>query len=227
MNSQGTGKVSARAMTEEIERATNAVSSETNGATVGDAKNLGQVVLSLDNVQAGIDGDRVIGVGVTSGTDAGMERSQRDGGNEGVGDVREGIFSSPNHGVLDTERIANLGSIGIGAARRGEGDPTAELERDLQEEQKPEEFVGVETNRQVEERLQEDLEDAQNEAGAGLSFENRVAAANQEEVARAFVPEVDAILKKGNFVVDELVRAQREGSRAMLRTFGRALGDRN
>jgi len=102
-----------------------------------------------------------------------------------------------------------------------------EVARDERELTQAQEFVGDESETQVRERLADDLEDARNEAGEGLGFENRIVARNQEGVARAIAPEVDRMVNQGSFRPSDLYELYRRGVNATLEIFGRRIGDRN
>lgn len=102
-----------------------------------------------------------------------------------------------------------------------------EVARDERELTQAQEFVGEESKIQTRERLADDLEDARNEAGEGLGFENRIVAKNQEGVARMVAPEVDKLVNQKSFRVSDLERIYRHGVNATLGIFGRRIGDRN
>lgn len=102
-----------------------------------------------------------------------------------------------------------------------------EVARDEQELTEAQEFVGEESKIQTQERLADDLEDARNEAGEGLGFENRIVAKNQESVARMVGPEVEKMVSQKSFRVSDLERIYRHGVNTTLGIFGRRIGDRN
>ena len=102
-----------------------------------------------------------------------------------------------------------------------------EVARDERELTQAQEFVGEESKIQTRERLADDLEDARNEAGEGLGFENRIGAKNQEGVARMVAPEVDKLVNQKSFRVSDLERIYRHGVNTTLGIFGRRIGDRN
>ncbi len=102
-----------------------------------------------------------------------------------------------------------------------------EVARDEQELTQAQEFVGEESKIQTRERLADDLEDARNEAGEGLGFENRIVAKNQEGVARMVGPEVEKMVSQKSFRVSDLERIYRHGVNTTLGIFGRRIGDRN
>lgn len=105
--------------------------------------------------------------------------------------------------------------------------PAGEVARDERELTEAQEFVGEESRIQTKERLADDLEDARNEAGEGLGFENRIVAKNQEGVARVVGPEVDKLVNQKSFRVSDLERIYRHGVNTTLGIFGRRIGDRN
>ena len=102
-----------------------------------------------------------------------------------------------------------------------------EVARDERELTQAQEFVGEESKIQTRERLADDLEDARNEAGEGLGFENRIVAKNQEGVARMVGPEVEKMVSQKSFRVSDLERIYRYGVNTTLGIFGRRIGDRN
>lgn len=102
-----------------------------------------------------------------------------------------------------------------------------EVARDERELTQAQEFVGEESKIQTRERLADDLEDARNEAGEGLGFENRIVAKNQEGVARMVGPEVEKMVSQKSFRVSDLERIYRHGVNTTLGIFGRRIGDRN
>ncbi len=102
-----------------------------------------------------------------------------------------------------------------------------ELARDERELTEAREFVGEESKIQTRERLADDLEDARNEAGMGLAFENRIVAKNQEGVAKMVAPEVDKLVGQKSFRPSDLERLYRQGVNTTLGVFNRKIGDRN
>lgn len=118
------------------------------------------------------------------------------------------------------------GAEAIGA-RNEALEPQAEVARDELELTQAEDFVGEESRLQIKEREKDDLEDAQNEAGEGLGFENRIVAKNQESVARAVAPEVDKMINQKSFRVSDLMDLYRKAVNRMLGVFNRKIGDRN
>lgn len=129
--------------------------------------------------------------------------------------------------VTEQEQVAKpnteLGS-GIGREILSAAGEVARDERELTQAQ---EFVGDESELQVKEREKDDQEDAQNEAGMGLAFENRIVAKNQEAVARMVTPEVDKMVNQKSFRPSDLERLYRHGVNTTLGVFNRRIGDRN
>lgn len=125
------------------------------------------------------------------------------------------VIESGRHDVADPENKTEI----LSAARK--------VERDEQELTRAQEFVGDESKLQVKEREKDDLEDAQNEAGMGLAFENRIVAKNQEAVAWMVTPEVDKMVNQKSFRISELERLYRHGVNTTLGIFNRRIGDRN
>lgn len=89
----------------------------------------------------------------------------------------------------------------------------------------PEENVGEESELQIEERLQDDAEDAQAEQGVGLGSE--VVIKKQEDVAKAVVPEVEKLMAAKEFHPAQVEQLLRVGAARTLAIWGRKLGDRN
>lgn len=140
-------------------------------------------------------------------------------------------------GVEDTRRQEAMSAMQAEAEARSMEQPVGfgreilsavgEVARDERELTQAQEFVGEESRIQTEERLADDLEDARNEAGEGLGFENRIVAKNQEGVARMVAPEVDKLVNQKSFRVSDLERIYRHGVNTTLGIFGRRIGDRN
>ncbi len=140
-------------------------------------------------------------------------------------------------GVEDTRRQEAMSAMQAEAEARSMEQPVGfgreilsavgEVARDERELTQAQEFVGEESRIQTEERLADDLEDARNEAGEGLGFENRIVAKNQEGVARMVGPEVEKMVSQKSFRVSDLERIYRHGVNTTLGIFGRRIGDRN
>lgn len=167
---------------------------------------------------------------------AGVSEMKRAAGAEDL--VRNVETEAPT--MAEREQVRRMGWQVIDGGRRGDDEiaqqaerraelltAAGELARDELEVARPERFVGDETKIQIEEHKQDDLEDAKNEAGEGLSFENRIVAKNQEGVARVIAPEVDRMMGQKRFRVSDLERLYREGVNKMLEVFNRRIGDRN
>lgn len=136
----------------------------------------------------------------------GREQAQRMGWQVMGGDQRERSI-----GDLKGERLTPAGEVG----------------RDERELTQAEEFVGTESRLQITERIGEDEEDARNEAGEGLGFENRIVAKNQEGVARTVTLGVDKVVAQKSFRPSDLEKLYREGVNSILKVFNRKIGDRN
>ena len=140
-------------------------------------------------------------------------------------------------GAEDTRRQEAMPAMQAEAEARSKEQPVGfgreifsavgEVARDEQELTQAQEFVGEESRIQAKERLADDLEDARNEAGEGLGFENRIVAKNQEGVARMVGPEVEKMVSQKSFRVSDLERIYRHGVNTTLGIFGRRIGDRN
>ena len=140
-------------------------------------------------------------------------------------------------GVEDTRRQEAMSAMQAEAEARSTEQPVGfgkeilsavgEVARDERELTQAQEFVGEESKIQTRERLADDLEDARNEAGEGLGFENRIVAKNQEGVARMVGPEVEKMVSQKSFRVSDLERIYRHGVNTTLGIFGRRIGDRN
>lgn len=190
-------RVRARDLTEEINQATDLV-------MAAGAENLNQ--LAQANLAQGRERVQQMGWRVI------------DGGRHGVGEMTE-VGAMSGAGIVP--------EMGVVTETHERLTPVGEVARDELELTQPESFVGDESKIQIKERLADDLEDARNEAGEGLSFENRIVAKNQEEVARAVAPEVDKLVGQASFRVKDLEKIYRQGVHAMLKVFNREIGERN
>lgn len=154
-------------------------------------------------------------------------------------DLRQGRLENTEKSegqIPEREQVQRMGwqVIGGGQLERSSGDlrggsltPAEEVARDEQELTRAEDFVGTESQLQIAERIKDDDEDARNEAGEGLGFENRIVAKNQEGVARLVTPEVDKMVNQKSFRPSDMERLYRDGVNAMLGIFNRRIGDRN
>ena len=106
--------------------------------------------------------------------------------------------------------------------------PEATLNRIENEVERPLEFVGDESQFQVTQREQDDLEDLKDEEGRGeLRFVDKIVAANQEAIAQVVAPEVNKIINQKNFRIVDLENVYRQGVNKTLGVFNRRIGDRN
>ncbi len=92
----------------------------------------------------------------------------------------------------------------------GSQEAAQEIARDQAELERPEEFVGVETPLQVDERLAREQENSQNEINPKRDFEARIARRGEVAIAQAAMKEVEEITRKKNFSPLEVVRAYRK-----------------
>ena len=129
--------------------------------------------------------------------------------------LRRGIFSTPGADGVTTE------------AAKGIGEAAVELAKDLNELEHAEEYVGTESELQVEERLAEDRADLQAEMGVGDPLTVKVMAKSQEELSKAVAPEVNKFLNQKSFRPAELQQVYRARAEQARGVFGRVLGERN
>lgn len=197
-NGRGQRKLSAKELTEEIER-------ETNANIVEMSRNQAQ---QLGKMAAGAEHLTVVN---NTETDYNRGQAQRVGWQviEGGKSAPQGIFSS-----------GEAGTAAEAAAER-------EILRDEAELEYPERFVGQESALQEQERLADDQEDMQSEEGKGLKFVDKIVTANQEAVAQAIVPEVNKIVNRKSYRPEELAQLYRQGVNKTLAVFNRKIGDRN
>lgn len=104
---------------------------------------------------------------------------------------------------------------------------SAELARDRQEIEHPEQFVGEETDLQVKERLAEDQADYETEIGQGLALERSVVKKTQEGVAREVEATVSNFMRQKSPKIFELAQFRDAKMREILAGFDRVFGERN
>lgn len=229
----------ARDLTAEIDQATDLAAKERNLALEREQAQLMGLQAMEQRQNVTELGRNRAGLGQNS---AELRQGRADLGQNRAGLGRSGMELTGNGAALgqgETESLRNevgfgrqeagFERAGVGLAREGAElrRAEAELKRDEQELKKPLEFVGEESKLQSRERMADDAEDARNEMGEGLRFENRIVAKNQEAVAQAVVPEVDKIMSQKSFRPALLDKLYREGVGAALEVFGRRIGDRN
>lgn len=204
------GGMDARALTAEIERATN---QEYQGRLGGSGR--GDFVGTTTREQ----GERLGGDNVFRGYE--MRAAMM---------PAEEVRRLGSAAMTTREGMRSMVAMASGEeGRSAEGLRRAEMEvrRDELELERPEEMIGEESRLQVAEHLAEDREDLQHELGQGLRFEVKATERGQEEVTRKVVPEVEKIVNRSSFRVRELEDVYRRGVNATLGVFNRRIGDRN
>lgn len=207
-NGWGQRQMSAKELTQEIERETSAaVMSERASAGTLEGHSLGRgEARQIGQMAAGAEGFVV----KNTQTGAGREQAQRMGWQVLDGGQKTGIYSSEQAG----NTINNF------EARQ-------EIARDEAELEHPQGFVGEESNLQEQERLADDREDLASETGGGLKFVDKIVTTNQEAIAQAIVPEVNKIVNRKSFRPAELMGVYQQGVNKTLGVFNRRIGDRN
>lgn len=94
-----------------------------------------------------------------------------------------------------------------------------ELKRDENELVNSTEYVGVETQLQVDERLAREQENLKNENDPTRDFEARIASKSQEKIAHETMLEVNKIVNHKQFAPMDLVRLQRKMGNMVLNSY--------
>ncbi len=110
--------------------------------------------------------------------------------------------------VRDSENLQSLG-----------GEVKQEILRDEDELSNPTDYVGVESELQVQERLADAKENLRNEDDPKRDFEAKIATSSQEKIAQSAIAEVDKIINHGHFSPFELQQAYRKIGNVMLESF--------
>ena len=110
--------------------------------------------------------------------------------------------------VRDSENLQSLG-----------GEVKQEILRDEDELLNPTDYVGVESELQVQERLADAKENLRNEDDPKRDFEAKIATSSQEKIAQSAIAEVDKIINHGHFSPFELQQAYRKIGNVMLESF--------
>ncbi len=208
MDSSQRGKMlSAKEMTEEIDRATDAAA----GVDLAEGRNgMGFSDNAVWNAQ---------GVGVTEVTDAQAQALGRGAifGRSGNEVPMNGGYETPTERAFG--QIENTGEASVEAA--------AELSEVENEMANPEVFVGLASDVEVEERARQDWETAENEADPGRSRIAEIEYKNQEAVAKGVAPEVEKMLHEKSFELAGLLELYREGRNKTLDVVNHPIGKDN
>ena len=94
-----------------------------------------------------------------------------------------------------------------------------EIARDQAELTHPEEFVGDETELQIDERLRDQQENSLNEINPGRDFEAEIAARSQERIAQTAMGEVEKLLKEKQVHPGKIVEIWRKRGDAVLNSY--------
>lgn len=138
-----------------------------------------------------------------NGSETGLAMGWRvlEGGSGGDGDVTGNI-----------DGVGNGAEIIDSAAER-------EIKRDQAELTHPEEFVGDETELQIDERLKDQQENSLNEINPGRDFEAKIAAHSQERIAQTAMGEVEKLLKEKQVHPGKIVEIWRKRGDAVLNSY--------
>lgn len=238
----------AREMTEEIDRATDAaVFAGSNEAGLGGAA-LNGAALSQEGLN-GADLGRESLNGAGSNALTGVEMKGRSGEQaRGIGNLAVGAMEHGQGVLSQAERgqgVFGQGERGQGQRSAGEysreasgqGERVALFSREIAENERVREIaetdngyarneiapnlssVGEEGGMEIAERLAEDRGNLQAELSPKLSFDAKIQNKNQEEIGEVMAAEVGNIARKKSFSPSELVDLRNEGTNRMLESF--------
>lgn len=211
----------ARALTEEIERATagvEAVAAAEGGQEGAGAVKRENVMSKRSRADQARIGSRVAGLPMADTTEVGVIEDQAMGAGAeiGVGDDRG----------LESESEAERNVEGLEAAERQ--DDQRELAVDEAELTEAENFVGTETQLQVGERLRDDREDYLTELGKGSPRDFKIMTANTERLTNEAMMAVQHLIKEEAVHPARLAQVRHKMMVSLLKdAYSRVFGDRN
>lgn len=244
----------AREVTEEIDRATDAVVEDTSGqgrgVDLGQARGLGGLavgqVLTYNPENAGSGVSRVnleannVGSGANNASFEANNAGNRSGGANGFGGSNrgegDGGAALGGLGQLgQPEGLGRLGRLEHPSVRERENNERvreiAEIDNGYARNEIDPNLssVGEESKLEVNERLADDNENLRNELSGVKDFEAQIQAKKQEDIAKAMVPQVGNLLRRKSFAVNDVIELQRVGRDQTLLSFERPrkIGDRN
>lgn len=226
MNNQKTTKSEsdARALTEEIERATANEAEMMEAAETGAAgaaemteaageRGVGQIGRRIQNARLGN-----VATGLPTEGEVGTRVDRLL--NEQLGDFDDQSDDLEVVGGGWSEKAGEMGNDWVA--------DNSELARDEQELTEADNFVGAESRRQTEERLRDDYVDYLTEIKKGTPWETRIMTANTERLTGETVTAVDNLIKSEAVHPAKLEHLKHKMTVALLKdAYGRNFGDRN